>query len=112
MKIMESINELSQVDNSTSFNETRSENLTILDVDQSFPIITKSLGCPESGSTPAFDANITITADVKAKLDGDIGFIVVGSIVPPHIDDLAFTSSELVPSSIRRWSVTVINFST
>ncbi|KIM33069.1 hypothetical protein M408DRAFT_326729 [Serendipita vermifera MAFF 305830] len=81
------------LDDRTSFNESTSNSFTALDIDQSFPVLSASLACPGNGTRPAFDASIAVTAAVKAKIDADVGFIVTGSIVPPQINDLAFTSN-------------------
>ncbi|KAG8835103.1 hypothetical protein FRC17_005224 [Serendipita sp. 399] len=80
------------LDDATSFNETISKNLNVLDVDQTFPVFTASANCPAQGPIPAIQTSIAVTAAVKAKLDAEVGFIVIGSVVPPQIDDLAFTS--------------------
>ncbi|PVF93429.1 hypothetical protein CPB86DRAFT_109040 [Serendipita vermifera] len=79
-------------DGSTNFNETISKNLRVLDINESFPVFSASLSCPAQGEVPAFDTSISVTAAVKAQLDAEVGFIVVGSIVPPKVDDLAFTA--------------------
>jgi phage-related protein len=94
-KTRQSANVISfQIDNSTHFNESTSTTLHVIDIDQSFPVFTASLACAGNGTRPAFDTSISITASVKAEMDAEVGFIITGSIVPPQIDDLAFTSSQ------------------
>ncbi|KAG8757455.1 hypothetical protein FRC14_002019, partial [Serendipita sp. 396] len=80
------------LDDATSFNETISRTLNVIDVDQLFPVFSASVDCPGQGPIPAIQTSVSVTAAVKAKLQADVGFIVTGSIVPPQIDDLAFTS--------------------
>jgi hypothetical protein len=88
------------VNNSTGFNETISTNLRVLDINESFPVFSTSLSCPAQGAIPAFDASLSVTAAVNAQVDAEVGFIVVGSIVPPQIEDLAFTTSKCRPLGI------------
>ncbi|CCA68979.1 hypothetical protein PIIN_02839 [Serendipita indica DSM 11827] len=80
------------LDDATGFNETLSKNFHVIDIDQSFPVFSASIDCPSSGVVPALGAGVSVSAAVQAKLDAEVGFIVTGSIVPPQIDDLAFTS--------------------
>jgi hypothetical protein len=71
-----------------------SKTVHLIDIDESFPVVTASLTCAGTGSIPDFKTSISFTAAVKANMDADVGFIITGSIVPPRIDDLAFTSSQ------------------
>ncbi|CAG8733695.1 110_t:CDS:2, partial [Acaulospora colombiana] len=80
------------VDGANDFNETISKNLRVLDIHETFPVFSASLNCPAQGAIPAFDTSISVTAAVKAQVDAEVGFIVVGSIVPPRVDDVAFTA--------------------
>ena len=82
------------MEDATSFNETNSVTIHLIDVNETSPVFVTTLTC--SGSPrglPDFSASVSVEADVQAKLDAEFGFIFSGSIIPPHIDDLAFTSS-------------------
>jgi hypothetical protein len=85
---------LSQVDDAIQFNKSISKTVHLIDIDESFPVITASLTCGGDGSRPTYAASLSFTAAVKAQMDAEVGFIITGSIVPPQIDDLAFTSSQ------------------
>jgi hypothetical protein len=85
---------LSQVDHAIQFNNSISKTVHLIDIDESFPVVTATLTCAGNGSRPAFAASIAVTAAVKAKVNAEVGFILTGSIVPRQIDDLAFTSSQ------------------
>lgn len=85
---------LSQVDHAIQFNKSISKAVHLLDIDKSFPVVSTSLTCAGHGSIPAYKASISFTAAVKANMDAEVGFIITGSIIPPRIDDLAFTSSQ------------------
>jgi len=76
------------------FEETASQNVHLVNIDQSFPVLTASVICPGNKTTPGFEASVSVMAEVKAKLDADFGIIVAGSIVPLEIDELVITASE------------------
>jgi hypothetical protein len=62
--------------------------LHLIDIHQTFPVFTAALTCPSG------DAGIFIDAAVNAKIDAEVGVIVKGSLIPPRITRLAFTSSQ------------------
>ena len=71
-----------------SFNKTITKNVHIVTIDRTFPVFTAALTCPSG------DAEVSISAEVKAKIDAEVGFIVAGKLIPPRIDRLAFITSQ------------------
>ena len=65
----------------------------VINIQQAFPVVDASISCPQNGDVPAFDASITIGANVDASATVTVGFIVAGSVIPPEISKAAFTAA-------------------
>lgn len=55
---------------------------------QNFPVISESIACAQTETTPAFDAGFNMNVDVDVTTRVSYGFVVSGTIIPPNIDDV------------------------
>ncbi len=77
-----------KVADGTNFDKTFNKEFDVANINQNFNIFDESISCPQQGNVPAFEAGLKVDVDVAAKLTANVGFIVTGTIVPPHIEKL------------------------
>ncbi|KAJ7763215.1 hypothetical protein DFH07DRAFT_770937 [Mycena maculata] len=70
-------------DNWTAFNKTDSEDFPILNIDETFPLVSKDIDCDGITASVSAGFSTNIQATVSA------GAIAIGTIIPPIITELA-----------------------
>ncbi|KAJ7087919.1 hypothetical protein B0H15DRAFT_841726 [Mycena belliarum] len=72
-----------KIRNWTAFNSTNSFNLPPLNIDQTFPLFTAAVSCPN------FSASVSAGFSTKVHATVSVGLIAVGTIIPPVITQFA-----------------------
>jgi hypothetical protein len=78
----------SAFDEFDSFNDTLSQTLPPVSVNQNFPVFDQSIGCAANGNTPAFTAEVTANVTANAQAVITLGLAAAGTIVPPNLSEL------------------------